>query len=857
MRRTVVPLRTVKAGLVALMGHITCQSRVSSARASIEFVNVRRRRRVVLLVSVMCASPLLADTAASNASFSGYDQASPGSTAAAQADLGRPSLTTDTGTPQPRPVRPILPTSVLLAQRRLATEPSTQQSTSELVKHKLKFFGGPVEHHVKIYVIFWGSNFVTQRPGEATYHELKKFYRGLEFPSQPVSSWQGIITEYFDSHAFPEARATWAGEWDDFAKAAPTNVSRASLEQEVTEYINAGFAVNANGEKRGTIELTPDSQFVVITAPGSTFAEKETQENCGFHVEMAAPGLPELAYGWVAFAGDKPGCIEEGTQGVESTSVTASHEYAETVTDPLPNAARAWATAEGGGAEEIADLCQQNGAHLLPERESTGGYWVAELWEDYTAEPTEGHCSLEDPPFPPPPPPSVTTKAATGVGATAATVTGSVNPNGPDAHYYFEYGTTKSYGATSPTPPGTDAGFGEAAVPASTTITGLQPSTTYHYRIVASTWTGTAHGTDHKFTTSARGTFSAGAYHTCALLASPGGIDCWGYNYDGELGNGTTKNISTKPVAVSGIASAREVSGGGYHTCALLSASVDCWGYNKFGELGNGTTKDSATPVAVSGLTNAIEVSGGSFYTCALLSSGGIKCWGENGFGELGDGTFTERTTPVSVAGITNAIEVTGGELSTCALISDGSIKCWGYNGFGELGNGSTTPEYSPTPVAVKGITNAVAVSAVGDFHTCALLSTGSIKCWGYNEDGELGNGTMTEDTTTPVQVSGIGNAAGVEAGSFFTCAWRVSAIVNCWGENQFGELGNGTTVNSSTPVPVSGIATATGVTTGISHACARLIGGGVDCWGENLDGQLGNGTTTNSSTPVAVKGLP
>jgi alpha-tubulin suppressor-like RCC1 family protein len=458
---------------------------------------------------------------------------------------------------------------------------------------------------------------------------------------------------------------------------------------------------------------------------------------------------------------------------------------------------------------------------------------------------------------PPLPPPTVTTEGASAITAHATTLEATVNPNGLDTHYYFEYGTNPTlYESDAPALPGNDAGSGSVPVHVSVGATSLAPYTTYYYRVVASNSTGTSYGTEQKFTTLATGTFSAGAYHTCALVSGGGGIDCWGYNYDGELGNGTTKNISTKPVAVSGIASASEVRAGGYHTCALLSGSIDCWGYNKFGELGNGTTTGSATPVAVSGITNAIEVSGGDFYTCALLSGGGIDCWGENGFGELGDGTFTERTTPVAVHGITNATEVTAGALSTCALLSGGSIDCWGYNGFGELGTGSTVPEYSPTPVAVKGITNAVAVSAVGDFYTCALLSGGTIKCWGDNEDGELGNGT-TVNSSTPVQVTGITSAAGVVAGAFHTCAWLVAATAYCWGENYFGELGNGTTVNSSTPVQVSGITSAAGVTAGTSHTCARLIGGSIDCWGENLDGQLGNGTTTNSSTPVAVSGLP
>jgi prepilin-type N-terminal cleavage/methylation domain-containing protein len=226
---------------------------------------------------------------------------------------------------------------------------------------------------------------------------------------------------------------------------------------------------------------------------------------------------------------------------------------------------------------------------------------------------------------------------------------------------------------------------------------------------------------------------SGGYRHTCALL-SGGTIKCWGYNAEGQLGDGTTTNSST-PVAVSGITTATQISGGAFDTCALLTGgTVKCWGSNGNGELGgNYSTTNSSTPVAVSGITTATQISGGAFATCALLSGGAIKCWDWN------------SSTPVAVSGITTATQISTGGSHTCALLSGGAIKCWGANSYGGLGDGTTTD--SSTPVSVSGITTATQISA-GWYHTCALLSGGTIKCWGLNDYGELGNGTTTDSST-------------------------------------------------------------------------------------------------------------
>jgi alpha-tubulin suppressor-like RCC1 family protein len=241
------------------------------------------------------------------------------------------------------------------------------------------------------------------------------------------------------------------------------------------------------------------------------------------------------------------------------------------------------------------------------------------------------------------------------------------------------------------------------------------------------------------------------------------------------LGDGTTTQRTT-PVDVSGLTSGvAAVSAGQYHTCALSTAGgLKCWGYNWDGELGNGTTTKNAcgcipTPVDVSGLSSGVAaISAGDSHTCALTTAGGLKCWGYNPDGQLGIGTsdYNAHPTPVDVSGLTSGVAaVSAGYFHTCALTTAGGVKCWGDNSSGELGDGiSTGPQRcaspatpttlacSTTPVDVSGLTSGVAAISAGDGHTCALTTAGGVKCWGANGTGQLGDGTIT-NRTTPVDV--------------------------------------------------------------------------------------------------------
>lgn len=262
---------------------------------------------------------------------------------------------------------------------------------------------------------------------------------------------------------------------------------------------------------------------------------------------------------------------------------------------------------------------------------------------------------------------------------------------------------------------------------------------------------------------------------------------------------------------------------------------------------------DAATgaQVALAGIT---ALTAGDFHTCALHGTGTVSCWGMGSDGQLGNGTSgTNAALPVAVDGVDDAVEVDAGRMHTCALHVDGTVSCWGHDVYGELGDQSTAL-ISTTPVQVVGITDAVAVAA-GGFHTCVLHADGTVSCWGLDDAGQLGNGTTT-DSSVPVAVAGLDGVIAIDAQGAHTCALQEGGTVSCWGENTYGQLGDGTTTDSAFPVTVTGITDAIEIGVGVDHTCALRSGGGVACWGWNSRGQLGDGTTTDSALPVDVTGL-
>ncbi len=350
---------------------------------------------------------------------------------------------------------------------------------------------------------------------------------------------------------------------------------------------------------------------------------------------------------------------------------------------------------------------------------------------------------------------------------------------------------------------------------------------------------------------------SLGDTHTCAIQDN-GRIKCWGRNAEGQLGDGTTLDRAA-PTAIPGLNSGSvTIAAGAYHTCALNhGGQALCWGSNLYGQLGDGTLTTRFMPWGVSGLNgSAYAIDGGFYHTCALTSAGGVKCWGYNSYGQLGDGTHTDRVAPVDVVGLNSgARAIAAGDYHSCAIAANGRVVCWGENSAGQLGNGTMINQN--TPVDVIDLGGHVLALTAGGQHSCALTDTGAVKCWGRNDFGQLGDGTNT-NRTAPVEVAGLtGGVRAVSAGHMHTCAVMTTGSVKCWGRNGNGQLGDGTKRDRNTPVDVSGLTSgAQDVASARDHTCALLETGGMKCWGDNRYGQLGNNSQTTRTTPVDVLGL-
>jgi alpha-tubulin suppressor-like RCC1 family protein len=377
------------------------------------------------------------------------------------------------------------------------------------------------------------------------------------------------------------------------------------------------------------------------------------------------------------------------------------------------------------------------------------------------------------------------------------------------------------------------------------------------------------------------GSVAAGGAHACALAAGQT-VKCWGLNNAGQLGNGSSGNglIAKKPVSVIGLKGVSAVAAGDSHSCALLKfqGTVECWGLNNAGQLGNGTRKNSTKPVgvlAVGGkgrLSGVIAIAAAGSHTCALRSAdvGIVECWGQNSAGVLGNGSGTrlQSLVPESVNGLTRVIAISTSSDDTCALLKGGTLKCWGFNQYGELGPGMT---YGPnscdtgdvsfgcstTPMTVKGITNVIAVS-VRPHSTCAVVKNGRVICWGENisPHSVVAKGFVTMNGVAgATAISGPGDVA-VFGADEYACALLASKAVKCWGSNQRGQLGNGSTTDSTVPTTVATKSFGSAISAGADFACARMTLGPVVCWGDNGYGQLGNGGSPSHNVPVFVSGL-
>jgi alpha-tubulin suppressor-like RCC1 family protein len=313
-----------------------------------------------------------------------------------------------------------------------------------------------------------------------------------------------------------------------------------------------------------------------------------------------------------------------------------------------------------------------------------------------------------------------------------------------------------------------------------------------------------------------------GEYHTCAVAAD-GHVLCWGRNVRGELGR-ADPTLSIAPLEVPGVVGARAVVAGRQHTCALLAGgAVSCWGSNETGQLGRPPAWETTFPPApIAGLPPIERLFAGGGNTCATVQGGGgrLLCWGANENGQLGDGTQIARATAAPVPGIEGVVSLDIGNAARagsknpdlskragfiCGARSDGRVLCWGDGGTGQLGDGARDDR--ATPGLVRGISDAIQV-AVGDMHACALRRSGRVVCWGRNEFGAVGDNTMGPSTVrvTPVELDGVEDVVGIALGGAHSCARRRDGAVFCWGVNNFGQLGDGSTTLRPAPHRVIGL---------------------------------------------------
>ncbi len=348
---------------------------------------------------------------------------------------------------------------------------------------------------------------------------------------------------------------------------------------------------------------------------------------------------------------------------------------------------------------------------------------------------------------------------------------------------------------------------------------------------------------------------SGGSSHTCGVTKA-GGVQCWGYNNKGQLGDG--KNSSSKmPVDVVGLGSGVvAVDAGNQSTCALTEGgAVKCWGYNGYGQLGTGTGTDSNVPMEVLGLGSGVSsISHSTNHACAVLVDGSAKCWGMGSQGQLGNNGWSASATPVDVvADVSGYASISAGNLHTCAVTKDGGAKCWGQAASGQLGTGGGIVA---VPTQVTGMASGVAQITAGGSHTCARLVSGAGMCWGLRTSGQVGYGGATGNGLAPSFVSSLPAITDVSVGTNHSCAVTAAGAAMCWGNSANLQVGKTGTGHQPTARQVLTLASGVRqIDAGATHTCALMDTGEAKCWGSNSVGELGDNTTTQSGYPVNVGG--
>jgi alpha-tubulin suppressor-like RCC1 family protein len=480
--------------------------------------------------------------------------------------------------------------------------------------------------------------------------------------------------------------------------------------------------------------------------------------------------------------------------------------------------------------------------------------------------------------------PGASTGAATGVSATGATLTGSLNPSQWMTSYYYEYGPTNLYGSTVPVS-GARLPSEVNAEEAQQLLTNLEQGVTYHYRLVAENAAGKTYGQDRTFNVPVAnpavgqvqvntGPTGGG---TTVTISGTSFNEVTAVSFGSQTAsfkvNSTRSITAVSPPGAEGTIDVKvttplgtSAANSGDHFTYRPPSGVVAWGSIEEGP-------DAAVPVEVAGTKEISAISAGDYHNLALGAGGEVLAWGANEYGELGNNSTQNSKVPVRVEGLGEpALAVAAGSGDSFAILKGHTVRAWGIGGEGELGNGTKKKSLVPVGVCVVKATTCpsgpylsgvTAVSSRGQ-HTLALLEGGTVVAWGENRGGELGTGT-TESSLVPVEVKGLAGVVAVAAGEASSYALLKNGTVMAWGYNYDGELGDGSKFGpeicesiacSTKPMPVSGLSEVTAIAAGTHHALALLKNGTVMSWGSNFDGQLGNGTETASYVPIEVSGV-
>jgi alpha-tubulin suppressor-like RCC1 family protein len=341
---------------------------------------------------------------------------------------------------------------------------------------------------------------------------------------------------------------------------------------------------------------------------------------------------------------------------------------------------------------------------------------------------------------------------------------------------------------------------------------------------------------------------SAGLFHSVAIKTD-GTLWAWGYNGDGQFGNGTDTD-SDIPVQIDAANDWASVSAGGFHTLALKTdGTLWAWGYNDLGALGNGTNTSSNVPVQIGTDTDWASISAGVYFSIAMKSDGTIWTWGQNSDGQLGIGINTNTNAPMQVGTDANWASVSAGDFHSLATKTDGTLWAWGYNFSGQLGNNSNIKSNLPIQVGTDTDWNK---AAAGREHSLALKTNGTLWAWGRNHKGQLGNGANIT-SRIPIQAGTDADWISTDANDSYSIGIKTDGTLWAWGFNEEGQLGNGSFADSNTPVKIGTDANWISAYAGSSHTMGLKTDGSLQTWGSNEYGQSGNGVSGNANIPTNV----